>query len=93
MDPEIDRAVLKTDYFYITHLDPGYASDIQDINSFSIDLDTGAGLLSYIQKRACKDELSHEMRTYLVRDTVTNECAGYFSLKAGLISLSFASEV
>ena len=88
MDPEIERAVLKTDYFYITHLDPGSASDIQDINSFSIDLDTGAGLLNYIQKRACRDELSHEMRTYLVRDTLTDECAGFFSLKAGLISIN-----
>lgn len=88
MDPEIERAVLKTEYFYITHLDPGSVSDIQDINSFSIDMDTGAGLLIYIQKHASREELSNEMRTYLIRDTVTNECAGYFSLKAGLISIN-----
>ena len=28
------------------------------------------------------------MRTYLVRDNVTDECVGYFSLKAGLISMN-----
>ena len=28
------------------------------------------------------------MRTYLVRDVMTNECAAFFSLKAGLISIN-----
>ena len=28
------------------------------------------------------------MRTYLVRDTITDELAGYFSLKSGMVSLN-----
>lgn len=88
MDPVSDSAVLKTVLFYITHLNPASESDIKDIESFSVDRNTGRGLLEYLKHQACIEEDSHEMRTYLVRDVMTKECAAFFSLKAGLISIN-----
>lgn len=41
----------------------------------------------YLKRYAVSDELSHEARTYLVKDSVTNEIVGYFSLKTGLVAL------
>ena len=59
-----------------------------DIRNFTVKYpDTASGLLRYLQRGAFANEVSGTMRTYIVRDRKTNKCAGYFSLKAGLVSL------
>ena len=63
--------------------------DIADIKSFEIaHPETGAGLELYLKYHALFDEHSGVMRTYLVRFKSTHECVGYFSLKAGLVSVN-----
>lgn len=63
--------------------------DIADIKSFEIaHPETGAGLEWYLKYQALFDEHSGVMRTYLVRFKSTQECVGYFSLKAGLVSVN-----
>ncbi len=63
--------------------------DIADIKSFEIaHPETGAGLDRYLKYHALFDEHSGVMRTYLVRFKSTHECVGYFSLKAGLVSVN-----
>ena len=65
------------------------ARDIADIKSFEIaHPETGAGLERYLKYQALFDEHSGVMRTYLVRFKSTHECVGYFSLKAGLVSVN-----
>ena len=64
------------------------ARDMLDIENFAVPHeDTGQGLVDYLQECAQNDETMGAMRTYLVRFRKTNECVGYFSLKAGLVSL------
>ena len=67
------------------------SKDREDIENFSVvHADTGKGLLNYLKTYAAADEMHGAMRTYLVRMTKNNECVGYFSLKAGLVSLQEA---
>ena len=42
----------------------------------------------YLKKLALSDEQSMEMRTYLVWERGSEECVGYFSIKAGLVSIN-----
>jgi len=88
MSSATDKIVIKRDLFYVSHLDPLSEDDLSCVESFLINRDTGNGLLNYLKYGALKDELSHEMRTYLVKDINTNECVSFFSLKAGLISIN-----
>ena len=60
--------------------------DERDIKDFTVGKPEGEGLVNYIQHRAIQDEAAGRMRTYIVRDNLTMELVGYFSLKAGLIS-------
>ena len=83
-----NKGILRTGMFYIDHLDPNSKSDLLDINGFTIDAPEGQGLSVYLKEYSCEEELERNMRTYLVRDIVSDECVGYFSLKAGLISLN-----
>ena len=83
-----NKGILRSDMFYIDHLDPNSSKDIQAIDSFTVDAPEGQGLSAYLKEYACAEELDRSMRTYLVRDIATDECVGYFSLKAGLISLN-----
>ena len=63
--------------------------DLADIKLFEIALpETGGGLERYLKYQALFDEHSGVMRTYLVRLKRTGECVGYFSLKAGLVSVN-----
>lgn len=50
--------------------------------------ETGGGLERYLKEDALLDEENSLMRTYLVRHRFTNECVGYFSLKAGLVAVN-----
>ena len=63
--------------------------DLVDVHSFEVaHPDTGKGLEVYLKQQAFHDECYNLMRTYLVRWKPTSECVGYFSLKAGLISVN-----
>lgn len=83
-----NKGFLRSDMFYIEHLDPDSSEDIQAIDSFTVDAPEGQGLSAYLKEYSCAEELDRSMRTYLVRDIITDECVGYFALKAGLISLN-----
>ncbi len=56
------------------------------MQKFHVAAETGLGLELYLKKYAVSDEISHEARTYLVKDNVTNEMVGYFSLKTGMVA-------
>ena len=85
-----NKGILRSEMFYIEHLNPTSKTDLTDIENFSIDAPEGQGLSAYLKEYSCLDEVNREMRTYLVRDVQTDELVGYFSLKAGLISLNEA---
>ena len=73
--------------FYCTHLGD-MDEDEADVRNFTVKHPANAaGLLGYLQRGAFAKEVAGTMRTYMVRDIKTDECAGYFSLKAGLVSL------
>lgn len=64
-----------------------------DIDSFEVQhRETGKGLELYFKQYALQDEHDDWMRTYIVRHKVTDECVGYFSLKAGLIAVKEKKE-
>ena len=79
---------IKNNLFYINHLNCDRKEDVEAIKNFYIENKTGYGLQRYLQEYACVDESESNMRTYIVRYMKTDECVGYFSLKAGLISLN-----
>ena len=81
------KGLLQSELFYCNHLGTS-ENDEKDIMNFSIDRDEGSGLLEYLQNYALTEEENGIMRTYIVRDKISSEVAGYFSLKAGLISLN-----
>ena len=81
------KGLLRSELFYCNHLGVS-ENDEQDIMDFTVDRDEGAGLLDYIQHHAFPEEDAGIMRTYTVRDKKSAEMVGYFSLKAGLISLN-----
>ena len=63
--------------------------DLADIEAFEIvHPETGRGLELYLKQQAMLDERSSVMRTYLVRFKPSGELVGYFSLKAGLVSVN-----
>ena len=63
--------------------------DLADIGAFEIvHPETGRGLELYLKQYALQDECSSVMRTYLVRFKPSGELVGYFSLKAGLVSVN-----
>lgn len=77
------EAILDNGIFCCAHIS---LNDEQDIKKFTAAAPSGEGLADYIRKCAIHDEKTGLMRTYIVRDKFTMELAGYFSLKAGLIS-------
>lgn len=82
------KGIMQSKMFYIDHLDLSVEQDKTDVEAFWIDAPEGQGLDEYLKYGAGYEEVERTMRTYLVRDIKTDECVGYFSLKAGLISLN-----
>ena len=74
-------------HFTSSHLSSS-PKDLEDIKAFEIVPETGRGLELYLKQSALPDECLGLMRTYLVRLKRTGELVGYFSLKAGLISIN-----
>lgn len=83
MQEKETKGLFHNGLFYCAHISPG---DIQDIMNFTPRSKNGLGLVLYLQRMALLDEARGRMRTYIVRDYISDELAGYFSLKAGLIS-------
>lgn len=81
------KTVLKNDLYHCNHLALDEKAEI-DIPSISLRTGNTGNLSKYIQFMAFLDEDSNNMRTYLVRDNKTNEIVGFFSIKAGLMSLN-----
>lgn len=81
------KGIIRSDVFYCDHLG-AYEADREDIAHFSVRDQEGKGLVEYIKQHAFNDETDGIMRTYLVRSLSTSELVGYFSLKAGLISIN-----
>lgn len=79
------KDILQTEILYCKHIGES-ENDERDIKNFSVRDAKGKGLINYLKRSAFSDERSGSMRTYIVRDTATDEMVGYFSLKAGLIS-------
>lgn len=74
------------DEYYCCRLSAATPDDERDIMAFRPVDPRGAGLTAYLQRLAFPEELAGVMRTYLVRDRDNDELAGYFSLKAGLVT-------
>ena len=84
------EAVRAGSLFYCHPLSDPRDSDIRDIALFTPVSSKGRGVIEYLQRQALADEDANLMRTYLVRDKDSDELAGFFSLKAGLVSLDEA---
>ena len=78
---------LKIDSFKIYSLFNSSLSDYE-LETFSVKHKKGLGLVYYLQTYAHIEEENNLMRTYIVRDAITNELVGYFSLKAGMVSIN-----
>lgn len=89
---EKSKGILRTELYYIDHLNPHSERDLEAIKDFYISDEKGQGLDDYLKYDSCDDEERREMRTYLVRTVDGDECVGYFSLKAGLVSLNEGEE-
>ncbi|MBR5341368.1 MAG: hypothetical protein IK151_05530 [Erysipelotrichaceae bacterium] len=60
----------------------------KEISSFSVKHKQGKGLVRYLYGYAETEEENRTMRTYIVRDNKNDEFVGYYSLKAGMISIN-----
>ena len=58
------------------------------IKHFLVTEKNGLGLEYYLKETAAIDEQNQMNTTYLVKDKVTKEIAGYFSLRTGLFTLT-----
>lgn len=78
-------AFCKSDQFYCYSLGQADETDEQDIIEFEPVNAKGSDFVAYLQRRSFVEEHASLMRTYPVRDNDTDELAGYFSLRAGLV--------
>lgn len=69
---------------------PIFNSNLKDdeINNFSVRYAQAKNLVRYLYGKADAEEENNLMRTYIVRDNLSDELVGYFSLKAGMISIN-----
>ena len=82
------KGLLRNKWFYCDHLGT-YARDAQDIQQFTVrNPEIASGLANYLKNHAFADEANNAMRTYLVREYMTDELVGYFSIKSGMVSLN-----
>lgn len=81
----MDNKLIDNEIFYCEPL-LEKEENLHLIQKFHVAEETGLGLEMYLKRYAVSDELSHEARTYLVKDNVTDEIVGYFSLKTGMVA-------
>ncbi|MCR5125796.1 MAG: hypothetical protein K6B43_11475 [Treponema sp.] len=82
---------IETPLFYYEHVLDN-PQNIELINEFAINNRSGYGLELYLKQTAIPDEKNGLNSTYLVKDKITNEIVGYFSLKTGLFTIEIDSE-
>ena len=56
-----------------------------------MDRKSGKGLELYLKENAANEESIKSNRTYLVKDKISDEIAGYFSLRTGLFTLDIST--
>ena len=78
-------SVFDTKYFSVEHLfDSPENSKL--ISTFEAG-NEAFGLEDYLKYQSAQDEKLNNSRTYLVKDVLTGELMGYFSLRTGLITI------
>lgn len=82
---QMDKKLLDNEIFYCEPL-LAKEENLCLIQKFHVAEKTGLGLEMYLKRYAVSDEMAHEARTYLVKDNVTDEIVGYFSLKTGMVA-------
>ena len=82
---KIESVTIENEIFYIEHLSDSI-EDVRLVSDFKA-LNGAKGLENYLKYQAFDDEKSRNARTYLVKDKLTDELAGYFSLRSGLIAI------
>lgn len=81
----VEFSVYDTPAFSVEHLFESPENQVL-IEKFNVSNDA-LGLEVYLKEQSVVDETNKMSRTYLVKDKVTGELVGYFSLKTGLITL------
>ena len=76
------------DVYYCENLIDNWNENIELIKSFRITRKTGIGLERYLKEFSFRDELNGFARTYLVKDSITDELVGYFTLQAGKVAIN-----
>ncbi len=82
---QMDKKLIENEIFYCEPL-LAKEENLRLLQKFHVAEETGLGLEMYLKRYAVPDEMSHETRTYLVKDNVTDEIVGYFSLKTGMVA-------
>ena len=82
---QMGNKLIENEIFYCEPL-MANEENLRLVQKFHVAAETGLGLELYLKKHAVSDEMSHEARTYLVKDNVTDEIVGYFSLKTGMVA-------
>lgn len=83
----LNNIVLENEYFYCEHIQN--SPEVRNlISTFTVKYKEGHGLVDYLKYHALSDEENEEMKTYLIRDKSSDELVGYFSLKAGAVSVN-----
>lgn len=77
---------IRHDLFRYEHL-LDTMKNLEDIKTFDIARPSGKGLEYYLKENAEFEERKRLNRTYLVKDSDTDEIVGYFSLRAGLFTI------
>ena len=86
----VEFSVLDTELYSIEHiLDSQFNETL--IKNFETN-DNSRGLEFYLKDAAFFDEENNLSRTYLIKDKATQELAGYFSLRTGLITRQIEDE-
>ena len=82
----------ENDLYYCEHLQ--LTREVNDeLNDFLISKHReGKGVMDYLQVQAVRDETEELMKTYLVRDAMTEELAAFFSVRAGSVKLEFVAD-
>lgn len=63
------------------------SKNLELIKNFKVAKSSGKGLEFYLKENAAIEEKTKANRTYLVKDKLNDEIAGYFSLRTGLFTL------
>lgn len=86
----VEFSVFDTEYLLIEHLSDT-AENIELIKDFAVG-NEASGLEDYLKFQALEDEKNNNSRTYLVKDKISKELVGYFSLRTGLITIQIMND-